>query len=197
MTFNPGQTSESITVPIYGNTVYDLPETFLVNLSSPTYATLATSTATGTIKNNNPMPTISVSSPSVVESSNPSAAVLADFQVTLTCATDMPVTVAYATANGTALAGTAYTAQSGTLTFTPGGPTTQTVVVSVSGSAVQQRAKTFYLNLSSPTYATLKSVQGICTIHPFVAAAKPMNALGLATNSLTDEAMRQLTLTED
>ena len=200
LTFNPGQTSESITVPIYGDTTYDLPETFLVNLSSPTYATLATSTATGTIKNNNPMPAISVSSPSVVETSNPSAKVLADFQVTLTGATDVPVTVAYATANGTALAGTAYTAQSGTLTFTPGGPTTQTVVVSVSGSAVQQLAKTFYLDLSSPTYATLKTAQGICTIHPSVAAVKAVNALGPsgpATNSLTDEAMRQLMLSDD
>ena len=143
LTFNPGQTKETLTVPIYGNTVYDLNETFLVNLSSPTGATLATSTATGTIENNNPMPAISVSSPSVVESSNPSATVLAVFQVTLTGATDMPVTVAYTTANGTALAGTAYTAQSGTLTFTPGGPTTQTVVVNVSGSAVQQLTRIF------------------------------------------------------
>jgi chitinase len=200
LTFNPGQTKETLTVPIYGNTVYDLNETFLVNLSSPTGATLATSTATGTIENNNPMPAISVSSPSVVESSNPSATVLAVFQVTLTGATDMPVTVAYTTANGTALAGTAYTAQSGTLTFTPGGPTTQTVVVNVSGSAVQQLTKNFYLDLSSPTYATLKNKQGICTIHPFAAATKAMNALGpsrLATNSLTDEAMRLRVLTDD
>jgi hypothetical protein len=145
------------------------------------------------------MPAISLSSPSVVESSNPSATVQAVFQVTLTGATEMPVTVAYTTANGTALAGTGYTAESGTLTFTPGGPTTETVTVNVSGSAVQQLTKDFFLDLSSPTYATLKSNQGTCTIHPFVATTKtasPLRASGPATNALTDEAMRLLMLTD-
>ena len=199
LTISPGQMKGTFTVLIFGNSTYDLPETFLVNLMTPTNATLGNKiTATGTIKNNNPMPKISLSSPSVIESSDPAATVQAVFQVTLTGATDVPVTVAYATANGTAVAGTAYTAQSGTLTFTPGGPTTQTVVVSVSGSAVQTLAKNFYLNLSSPTYATLGNKQGICAIHPAAAATKAKSTLrptGLANNALTDKAMRLLTLT--
>ena len=43
-----------------------------------------------------------------------------EFVVTLTPAADEPLSVAYATADGTATAGEDYTAQSGTLTFERG-----------------------------------------------------------------------------
>ena len=40
--------------------------------------------------------------------------------VTLSAASTSPVTVQYATSDGTAVAGTDYTAQTGTVTFAPG-----------------------------------------------------------------------------
>ena len=53
-----------------------------------------------------------------------------EFQVTLRPASADPVTVAYATADGTATAGEDYTAASGTVTFAPG-ETEQTIAVTV------------------------------------------------------------------
>jgi hypothetical protein len=41
LTFSPGQTTKSITVPIFGDTSVESNETFVVNLSNPTNATIA------------------------------------------------------------------------------------------------------------------------------------------------------------
>ena len=55
------------------------------------------------------------------------------FTITLAGATAVPVTVGFETANGAALAGGDYVAQSGTVTFTPGGPNQQTITIQVVG----------------------------------------------------------------
>jgi len=60
--------------------------------------------------------------------------VTASFTVTLSQASTKAVTVTYATANGTAVAGTDYVAASGVLTFNPG-QTSQTINVTVLGNS--------------------------------------------------------------
>jgi uncharacterized delta-60 repeat protein len=71
--------------------------------------------------------------------------------VTRVGGSDGTVTVNYATSNGTAVAGTDYTAVSGTLTFTAG-QTTQTFTVSLKDDGIFQLTnKTINLTLSSPT----------------------------------------------
>ena len=87
----------------------------------------------------------------------------ATFTVTLAPASTCTVTVRYATANGTAVTGSDYTAASGTLTFAPG-QTSKTVTVNVAGDAVLEPNETFTLNLSAPTGATLFDGQGLGTI---------------------------------
>ena len=52
VTFAPGDTAETISVPIIDDHVEDGGETFTVTLSNPTNATLGNRTATGTIHNN-------------------------------------------------------------------------------------------------------------------------------------------------
>ena len=52
VTFVPGDTAETISVPIIDDNVDDGGETFTVTLSNPTNATLGNRTATGTIHNN-------------------------------------------------------------------------------------------------------------------------------------------------
>jgi Calx-beta domain len=71
--------------------------------------------------------------------------------------------VSYATANGTAIAGSDYVAASGTLTFAPG-TTSQTVVVTVNGDTVPEGNETFLVNLGSPSNATIARGQGTGTI---------------------------------
>ena len=64
----------------------------------------------------------------------------ATFTVSLSAAYDVPVTVNYATANGTATAGSDYQAASGTLTI-PAGQTSGTITVLVNGDRLASRTR--------------------------------------------------------
>jgi hypothetical protein len=95
------------------------------------------------------------------------------FTVTNTTASTLPLTVNYATgsAGDTAVAGTNYTAASGTLTFAPGW-TTATIDVPTLDSGSQTSPLTFTLNLSNPEGATLSQSQSTGTIAPSDQKAK-------------------------
>ena len=84
----------------------------------------------------------------------------ATFTVTLSAASAQTVTVQYATANGTATAGSDYVATSGTLTFNPG-VTSQPVNVTINGDTVLEQGETFFVNLTNPTNAALVDAQGL------------------------------------
>jgi hypothetical protein len=73
--------------------------------------------------------------------------------VTLSAPSDQVVTVNFATADGTALAGADYLAASGTLTFDPG-QTTKTIEVTVL-DPTSLPDKYFYVNLSGATNAPI------------------------------------------
>ena len=85
------------------------------------------------------------------------------FTVTLSAASSKTVTVRYATANGTATAGSDYSSNAGTLLFAPG-VTTQVISVPVNADAVREADETFAVNLSAPTNATLAKATGTGTI---------------------------------
>ncbi len=160
LTFAPGQLTRTIAVPVLGDTVVEPNETFVVNLTSPTNATLSDSQGTGTILNNDG-PVLSIGNATVTEGNT--GTTNAVFTVSLSTASSQTVTVRYATANGTATAGSDYTAISGTLTFTPG-QLTRTIAVPVLGDTVVEPNETFVVNLTSPTNATLSDSQGTGTI---------------------------------
>ena len=67
-------------------------------------------------------------------------AVAAVFTVTPSVASSQKITVAYATANGSATAGSDYQTGSGTLTFAPG-ETSKTISVPVIGDASSNRTR--------------------------------------------------------
>ena len=88
------------------------------------------------------------------------------------------MTVSYATANGTATAGSDYLAISPTtLTFAPG-ETSKSVTVSVLGDTLSEGNETFFLDLSAPTNATLADAQGQGTIVNAVTTTGPVAAYG-------------------
>ena len=80
-----------------------------------------------------------------------------DFAVTLHRAASGPVTVDYATADGTAAAGADYTAASGTLVFAPG-ETAKTVSVPLLDDSHDEGKETFSLKLSNPRGAYLRKM---------------------------------------
>ena len=104
-------------------------------------------------------PAISVSDATVQEAEG---AVLV-FTATLSHASSRTVTVDYATSDGTAVAGSDYTAASGTLTFNAG-DTSQTVQVTVLTDSEDESQETLTLTLSNPSQATLDDATGTGTI---------------------------------
>ena len=86
-----------------------------------------------------------------------------DFVVTLNPAGEANITVDYATANGTASAGSDYTAQSGTLTFTAG-ETSKTVTVAIIDDSTEESDETLTLTLSNPSGAEISDGQATGTI---------------------------------
>ena len=83
------------------------------------------------------------------------------FVVTKTGSTSSSFSVNYATANGTALAGSDYVAASGTLTFAASEAQKTILVSTLTGGGVEPD-ETMYLNLSAPTGgATLSDSQGL------------------------------------
>jgi hypothetical protein len=85
------------------------------------------------------------------------------------------VTVNYATANGTAVAGSDYQAKSGSVTFAPG-ETTRTITVLVYGEKQKETNETYFLDLfGTSSNAYIGVSRGIGTIldddNPQVTAA--------------------------
>lgn len=78
------------------------------------------------------------------------------FTIGLNKTSATPITLNYATADGSAVAGTDYTAVSGTLTFEPGS-VSKTVQVPVTGDSVIEDDEKFYLNLSNASANALIS----------------------------------------
>ena len=161
-------------------------ETVLLRLSAPTGATVATGQGTGTIRDDDVgpppppiLPTVAIADTSVAEGD--SGTVAAAFTVTLSKASTSAVTVAFATRDGTATAGSDYVAASGTITFAPG-QTTRTIVVSVRGDTLHEPDETFAVNLATPSGATLARAAATGTIRDDDPAAPPPSqpAIGFA-----------------
>ena len=162
LTFNPGVVSQPITVPSLGDVLFEGDETFFVNLTVPSGATIADNQGLGTITNDDAQPTILINDVTQAEGNAGTTNFI--FNVTLTSGSATPVTVNYATADGTATtAGTDYTATSGTLTFNPG-VVSQPITVLVSGDTAFEPNETFFVNLTVPSGATIADNQGLGTI---------------------------------
>src|SRR5262249_55230686 len=108
-------------------------------------------------------PQVAISNVSVVEGD--SGTTNAVFTVTLASSSTQTVIINYATANGTALAGSDYVAASGTLTFNPG-ETTKPITVQVNGDTTDEPDETYFVNLSSSTAGTAQALGTIVNDDP-------------------------------
>jgi len=164
LTFAPGGAlTQTITVPVVGDTTVEANETFTVTLSGASGATISDGIGQGTITNDDVvvLPNMSINDVTVTEGN--SATTNANFTVTLSSASASEVTVNYATAGGTATAGTDYTSTSGILTISSGS-TTGTIAVPIVGDTTVESNETFYVNLSGASGATITDAQGVGTI---------------------------------
>jgi hypothetical protein len=157
LTFTPGQTSKTITVLINGDRRLEPNETFYVNLGEATNAVIADGQAAGTIIDEEP--TLFIYTEPVAKPEGNSGTTPFTFTVRLSVAYDVPVTVDFATAAGSATAGGDYQTASGKLTFAPG-ETARPVPVLVNGDRAAEPAESFFVNLSGATNATITASQG-------------------------------------
>jgi len=142
-----------------------------------------------------PLPSVSISNTSLAEGNT--GVQSATFTVTLSAASSNPVSVQYATADGTATAGSDYSATSGTLTFAPG-ETQKTIVVAVNGDTVPEADETFLVNLSNPTNAVVGVSQGTGMIQNDDLGADPLevnDAAATATKYGSTNSINQTGLT--
>lgn len=156
LTFPPGTVARSVPVPIVGDAVDEDNETFTVQLSSPVGTVVLDGSATATIVDNDPAPTIALGE--CVVSEGNAGTTPCPFGVTLSNPSSKTVTVAYATAGLTATSGTDFQAASGTLTFPPLA-VASTVNVNVVGDAVVEEDESFQMTLSNPVQGTLGTAQ--------------------------------------
>ncbi|MCC8533761.1 putative Ig domain-containing protein [Xanthomonas phaseoli] len=160
-TIPAGSSSATFTVLVNGDTLAEPDETFFVNVSNVTGATVSDGQGLGTIVNDDAQPALSIDDVSVNEGS--SGTTTATFTVSLSAASGQTVTVNYATADGTATAGSDYVARSGTLSFAPG-VTAQGVAVTVNGDTAVEPNETFSVGLSGASNATIARATGTGTI---------------------------------
>jgi hypothetical protein len=157
-----GQLSRTFTVAVRGDRLVEPTETFAVNLSAATNATISDGQGIGTILDNEPR--ISIGDVSKKEG-NGKSTTLFTFTVTLSAAYDQAVTVSYRTVNGTASTGNNdYIAKTGTLTFAPG-ETTKTITIEVRRDKKREANETFYVDLfDSSSNSLFTTSRGIGTI---------------------------------
>ncbi len=155
--FEPGETAQTIAVATLDDGMPESEETFTVELSAPSGATIADGTGVGTITDDDEAPTLSIDDAAAIEGE------AAEFTVRLSAPSGAAVSVSYATVAGTATADSDYTAASGMLRFEPG-ETAQTIAVATLDDGTPESEETFTVELSAPSGATIADGTGVGTI---------------------------------
>lgn len=199
VTFNPGETTKTISIPVIGDRSGEPTEAFSVRLTDPTNGFIANAIGVGTILDDEP----SVSIVSYVSNTEGNTGPKAfTFNVTISGPYDVPVTVDYATADLTpdeqswygpgATAGTDYAYTSGTVTFPANTTASQTFTVPVNGDRDSEPDELFFVNLSNPYGAAINASQSLGTIvndEPYVwidsYASKPEGNSGTSNLAFT------------
>jgi sugar lactone lactonase YvrE len=150
LVFGNGETQKQIGIAIVNDTLLENPENFFVDLSNPQNASLkadGSNTATITIADDDSGPsTIRFSSAAYSVNENAGSVALTVVRsggIQLTASAD------YSTADGSAEAGSDYTATSGTVSFAPG-ETQKTIVVPISDDALIEGDENFSVSLANP-----------------------------------------------
>jgi len=162
VTFGAGNSTATVTVDPTGDTTYESDETVVLTVTSGGYNVGAPSSATGTITNDDTAPSFSIDDVAHLEGNSGTTSYV--FTVSKTGTTGLTATVHFSTADNTAMVSDGdYQANSGTLTFAPG-DTDKTITVLVNGDTHVEPDENFFVNLDTPTNATISDSQGVGTI---------------------------------
>ena len=166
LTFAPGARSRTISVSLLDDAADEDDETFTVTLSDPAAAgtgsstpTLSPASAQGTIVDDDGAPQLSIADAGAAESAGE-----IHFAVSLDPASNREVSASWSTADGTATAGSDYTAvSSGTLTIAAES-TSATLTVTVAQDTDDEPSETFTVTLDNPVNGELADASATGTI---------------------------------
>ena len=158
LTFEPGEIARTVEVSVVDDAVHEPAEWFELALSNARNARLPRFPARGTIQDDDAF--LTIAGASAGEASD-----RLEFVVTATglAAGDAPVTVDYATQDGTATAGADYEPVSGTLTFTAE-RAEQVVAVPLIDDAVDEPEETLTVVLTNVANATIGTAAAVGVI---------------------------------
>ncbi|HEY8150436.1 MAG TPA: Calx-beta domain-containing protein [Vicinamibacteria bacterium] len=150
--FTAGETFKYFGVTITPDALDEGNEIFYANLTGASGASIGKGQGVGTIIDDDPSPVVSIDDAQAAEGNTGNMP--APVTVRLSTLSGRDVTVAYATSDGTALAGSDYVAASGTVTI-PTGVLTASIPLSLAGDVLDEVHEAFLVVLSSPVNATL------------------------------------------
>ncbi|MFL6543325.1 MAG: Calx-beta domain-containing protein [Chthoniobacterales bacterium] len=151
VTFGPGETQQTIQITVLDDILLESSENFLVTLSNPSGATLdpsGGSVATVNISDDD-SGTSTLQFGAATYSASEGAGAVA-IKITRSGGIGLVVSVNYATANGSATAGSDYISQAGTVTFASG-ETQKTISIPINEDSFVENDETFAVMLSSPS----------------------------------------------
>ncbi len=189
ITITAGNTTGTTTLTAVQDLLDEANETVIIDITGITGGDSATESGTQqqtiTITDDDAAPTVSIANTSLTEGNSGSSNMT--FTATLSTASGQAVSVNYATSNGTATAGSDYTAASGTLTFAAG-ETSKTFTVAIAGDTTAEPDETITATLSAPSNATLATSTATGTISNDDNAAPTLSTISTLTGATEDTA---------
>jgi len=162
-TIPAGSSTYSFTVLVNGDTSPETNETFFVNVTNVTGATVTDSQGQGTIVNDDAAPNLTIND----VTQNEGNAGTTNFTFIVSLSAPAPaggVTFDIATADGTATQPSDYTQKSLTGQTIPAGSSTYTFTVVVNGDTTPETSENFFVNITNITNAIGVDTQGVGTI---------------------------------
>lgn len=179
LTFNPGELTRTITIPITGDNLAEHPtEQFAIELTDPTGAHLTHRWILIDLVDDDVVHIEADDPAARVEDAGP-----ATINVRLSGPASHTITLGYATENGTAVAGADYTTTTGILSFAPG-TTEHTITVPVTPDDTYEAAEAFTVRFHSPSGAALAT--GTVTVALIDDDALPSVSVNEASASESD-----------
>jgi hypothetical protein len=161
LTFAPGTTTQTIAVPVAGDSLDEFDEHFSVVLAYPLNTTISKQRGEATILDNDSPPSVSIDDVSLPEGNAGTSPAV--FTVTLSNVSGKPILLQYTTADGSATAGSDYASTTGTVSIAAGVLST-TIPILVNGDTFSESNETFVVNLIGAGNATLLKAAGTGTI---------------------------------
>ena len=165
LNFAANQLSGTVSVVVAADLIDEPDETLTVTLSNPVGGELTDDVATGTIVDNDPLPTLSFADAVVTEGHAGTKVV--NVRASLSAVSGREITVDYGTAEtgaaGSATSGVDFVAKSGSITI-PAGTAFADVAIEIQGDLKHESAEQFWVTLANAVNAGFAKATAVVTI---------------------------------